>query len=514
MSEKYSLEEYEGMPIGKVFIESLPVFNEDDPDEDYFIYRLLNKIHVLTRTDVISNQLLFNSGDTLQVDKLEESERILRNNPYLIDARIIPFRKCDEKIDLLVITRDIWTLEPGVKFSHTDGNSRMGIELSDNNILGTGNRFSVSYNKDDDRSSIDYLVGAHQMFGSHVDATVRYGDTSDGERKSFSLERPFYALDTRWAAGGDLFESSREDSIKSGSEETNSYRHEVNTYNLYFGLSDGLQGDDVKRWYYGLTKEEDLFSPISATEDEIPEDRMLLYPWVAYERIENLFATYRNLHYIETTEDVSLGKHIYLKLGYGGQLLDNDRSQGRYEGNYSDAYSFGEHHLFFVGAHMDGYWDEQSGAPENSIFGTNLSYIHLTDERHRWFFGFKADIGSHLDEDKELTLNNGFGMRGFPGGYERGNRRFVATVERRFYSGTHIFNLFRVGNVFFLDVGRAWQTGETGDSPILFDVGVGMRLISSKARTGNVVHLDLAVPLNERANVDSFQWTLKAYNTF
>ncbi|WP_431689408.1 hypothetical protein [Hahella sp. NBU794] len=514
LSGAYSLEEYAGAEIGQIWVEPLPVFDESDPEENNFLYRLLNKIHILTRTDVVSGQLLFKSGDRLDVDQLRESERILRKNSYLIDARIVPFRQCNGKIDLLVVTRDIWTLEPGVKFSHSDGASKVGLELSDNNIFGTGNQVSVAYNKDDDRSSVDYMFGSNHLFGTRLKTQMQYGDTSDGETKLFSLERPFYALDSRWAAGGDLHEDSVVDKIKDEGEEVNAYRHESNLYNLYFGLSDGLRRDFANRWYVGITREEDNFSAVDATRSGTPQDRALTYPWVAYERVENLFATYRNLDFIETTEDVSLGKNIYLKLGYGGDFLGNDRTQWRFNGQYSDAYSFGEHHLFFVGAHMDGYWDTEDSALENTQVGADLSYVHLTDDQHRWFFGFKADLGDNLDQDKELTLDDEFGLRGYPGGFERGDRRFLASIERRFYSTTHVFNLFRLGNVAFIDMGRAWESGDSEAPPVLFDIGLGMRLISSKARTGNVIHLDFAIPINERNKVDAFQWTLKVYDSF
>ena len=41
---------------------------------------------------------------------------------------------------------------------------------------------------------------------------------------------------------------------------------------------------------------------------------------------------------------------------------------------------------------------------------------------------------------------------------------------------------------------------------MLQDVGLGLRLGSSRSSSGAMVHLDLAYPLDRREGIDSLQW--------
>jgi hypothetical protein len=47
-----------------------------------------NKVHVTSKDFLIRNQLLFKKNDSLDALKLSETERVLRQAPYLTDARI------------------------------------------------------------------------------------------------------------------------------------------------------------------------------------------------------------------------------------------------------------------------------------------------------------------------------------------------------------------------------------------------------------------------------------------
>ncbi|MFT5484355.1 MAG: hypothetical protein ACI9GW_003020 [Halieaceae bacterium] len=72
----------------------------------------------------------------------------------------------------------------------------------------------------------------------------------------------------------------------------------------------------------------------------------------------------------------------------------------------------------------------------------------------------------------------------------------------------------RVGAAAFIDVGRAWFSGEDNGSNggVLTNVDIGLRLSSSRAEKGRMLHIDLAVPFNKDDDVDDVQLlvTLKA----
>jgi outer membrane protein assembly factor BamA len=90
----------------------------------------------------------------------------------------------------------------------------------------------------------------------------------------------------------------------------------------------------------------------------------------------------------------------------------------------------------------------------------------------------------------------------------------VFTIERRYFSDIHIFNLLRLGAVVFFDMGKAWGLEQYGNSPTLSNVGIGLRLSSSKVKIGNVVHIDVATPTSAKNGLDKYQLTIGAQQKF
>jgi hypothetical protein len=83
---------FEGAVIGKIVLEKGDVFDLSNPDENKSLYRLANRWHIITKDNVIQQQLLFKSGETYSQRQIDESARILRKNAFLYDATIKPIR--------------------------------------------------------------------------------------------------------------------------------------------------------------------------------------------------------------------------------------------------------------------------------------------------------------------------------------------------------------------------------------------------------------------------------------
>ena len=100
--------------IGEIRFDARDLFDTEASDEDTQVSRLANRLHVTTRQGTIEDQLLFKSGDLYQPHLLEESARILRDTRYLRDAQVRPVAYHDGVVDIEVLTRDTWSLDPGV----------------------------------------------------------------------------------------------------------------------------------------------------------------------------------------------------------------------------------------------------------------------------------------------------------------------------------------------------------------------------------------------------------------
>ena len=78
------------------------------------------------------------------------------------------------------------------------------------------------------------------------------------------------------------------------------------------------------------------------------------------------------------------------------------------------------------------------------------------------------------------------------------NWRALLTLEQRVYTDWYPFRLFRVGGAIFFDVGRAWKgANQNAMNPgWLTDAGVGLRLALDRTAFANVLHIDVAAPLD------------------
>jgi len=114
----------EGVLIGEIRIYAGDVFDSERPDENRFIYRLANRLHVETREGTVKRLLLFKVGDPFSEQAIAESERLLRQRRAFFDAQIRPVRLKRGKVVIEVRTRDIWSLRPTIEFGRSGGRNR------------------------------------------------------------------------------------------------------------------------------------------------------------------------------------------------------------------------------------------------------------------------------------------------------------------------------------------------------------------------------------------------------
>src|SRR5262245_37419126 len=157
-----------GAVVGTITIQAGSIFDTDDPKENTWIFRAADKLHMTTRERVIRRQLTFAEGDRYSRRTLDESERHLRHNGYLYDAKIRPVRYDGSAVDLVVETRDVWTLRPGAGFGRSGGVNRFHFGLHDANFLGLGKSVMLEYVSGIDRSGtlVNYLDPA--LGGTHA----------------------------------------------------------------------------------------------------------------------------------------------------------------------------------------------------------------------------------------------------------------------------------------------------------------------------------------------------------
>ncbi len=504
----------EGKRIRHIHFNSLSIFDKDNPRENNRLYMFLNKLHVNTRPKVIEAQLLFEEGEALDVSRVEESERILRKRPYLTNAYILPLNICQDQVDLVVITQDAWALEPQFSVSKESEGTNSGFAISDGNILGSGNSLTVGYEENAQRNLVNYDFRNPHIFNSQIAVKLYYADTSDGRDTIVDVSHPFYSLQTPWSAGLYTQDVTQEEKIRHMDMEINQFQHQSMNNQVYFGFASEITDTYTRRWLFGFSNEEDNFYPTLETQQSVPLARKAVYPWVEFQLLENRFGVFKNVNQIQRPEDIALGQNFTFRLGYGGTAFDNTNDVIRYIGSYTNIAEVSKHHILEAGLTLDGRHYASLDKVSTAVASFSINYNYFQDEKRRWYMGLRYDIGQDLAQYEELTLGDITGLRGYPTDFQRGDESYVFTVEHRYFSDLHIFNLMRVGAVAFVDVGKAWGIEEYGYSPLLSNFGVGLRLSSSKVRIGNVVHVDIATPLSARDGVDKYQLTIGAKQRF
>jgi hypothetical protein len=504
----------QGKKIRNINYLQLNVFDENDPDENNSIYRFLNWLHIKTKPAVVKSQLLFQAGDKINYLAIEETGRILRGRKYLSDAYIVPQQLCGDQVDVLVVTRDAWALEPEVSFSHRSGENQSGIGLYDGNIFGTGNSLSIGYDKNEQRNAVSYDFSNPHFMNKPVAVHLLYEDTSDGRNQEVDISHPFYSLDTPWSGGGKISDLSQIETIRSRGEVVNKFRHRDEEMTVYYGRATDINDKFTQRWLVGYTEEQNSFYPIDETLQPIPELDKASYPWIEYQYVENKFGSYINLNQIRRPEDVATGEKFILRLGMAGTNFGNPDDVLRYMALYDRFFDLGEKHIMEFEAELDGRQHLGISGLDPNLFSSSLSYHYLQNEKNRWYARAEFSIGENLPQYDELTVGGITGLRGYPIDFARGEKRYVLTLERRYFSDVHLFNLLRVGGVVFFDMGKAWGLPNESYAPLLSDVGFGLRFSSTKVRIGNVIHVDIAMPLAERSGIDKYQFIVGAEQKF
>ena len=374
----------------------------------------------------------------------------------------------------------------------------------------------LSYTDDVDRSSTSFEYLDRNVGKSWTTAFIKVADNSDGNTAVVSIVRPFYALDTRRAAGTTFLDDERVDSFYNLGDRVAEYTAETNSFNAYAGWSAGLSGSWVRRWTAGIVLDDRAFFPVPDGDlpSLVPDDRRLNYPYIAYERLEDQFETTSNRDMIGRTEDFYMGTRLSASLGWADESFGSDRDSLLY--NFSARRGFGaiKKKALILSSILRGRIDD--GESANTQLGLIARYYNQITDKRLFFTTVEGSIGDNLDLDNLVELGGNTGLRGYPLRYQTGDSKVIITAEQRYFTDWYPFKLFRVGGAIFADVGRTWGDNPVGETSLgwLKDVGFGLRLGPTRASGRDVIHIDIAFPLDGDSSIDSVQLLIQSKRRF
>lgn len=509
-----------GHQIRSININIQPIFDTSDEGQDLWLYRLANQLKISTKEDVISRDLIFKEGDSLDPDKLKESARILRTRRYLNGTTIDSTDNGDGTSDIHVNTRDVWTTLPYLKFARGGGSSDWSFGIHDSNFLGMGKRIDLIHQNLEERSG-DILRYHDPNTGWHQTSLfVRYENNSDGTVSHVNFTRPYFELNTPNAGGIDLQDIEQDNILYDIGESRGRYRQQLNSVEVFWGTKLDVQGNYIHRFNAGITSHDNTFFEVPGyTLGAIPENWDANIVWGEYQVVQDRYIEAINVRQMGEIEDINLGLQARARIGYTHANLDRLNNAVYTELSLEKAHAFNDRNVFFTNAFFRGY--ETDRGTQGGFVGGAMRYHWNNLTQGQLFVSFAGEKQIKGFAEQQMQLGGKSGLRGYPAYYQTGDQRYLVNVEQRYFGTKEWFSLFHLGAAVFYDQGRAWGNSllpqsETGS---LRNVGIGLRISPTRAMKSDVgrsyvMHIDLAKPLDGHPGIDSMQWLVNVRHEF
>jgi hypothetical protein len=476
-SSEISFLEYSGLKIRKIEIRRLnvfgsniniPDFNEPDKTE-----KLLNKTHMNTNENIIRKNLLFHEGDTISPLNLSDNERFLRELPYIDDARILVLPVSDADADIIVVTKDIYSLGGKVSLSGFDKGS---LSLFERNIFGMGHEFGIeipfdSKFTDSPGFGVNYRI--NNISRTFLNLGVHFYDGLGKKTYGFDLSRKLVSASTKYAGSisvREMFTSDDLDSLPVPAP----VKYNLQDYWLLRSFL--LDAKSVRRLILGA---------------RYTNNNVFSHPYILPDSYHNL----QKYKMFLGSLSYSVQKYYKASLVYGyGQTEDIPHgglfniTMGREINEFKKRYymgtsvslgeSFKSLGYFYSSAGFGTYFNE--GHTEQGILSLRTNFISnlsfLGRYRIRNFINVDYTRGFDRYSDEYLVYNRENGFSGFRNDSAGNSQRLTLSIESVLFSPLNFYG-FRFAVFGFADSGFLFGTNEfvsTGD--FLSAIGLGIRI--------------------------------------
>jgi outer membrane protein assembly factor BamA len=513
-------------PWGKV-VGAVRVYNEDVFAEGSRFLKFFNNFHVTTKDRAIAQEVVVTAGEIWDQEKVEETERRLRDPLWSSVVAVIPVVSTEPgKVDLLVVTRDIWSLRLNTQYqvqqrSLTD----LSIALSENNFLGTRSVVAAAFTMNQGTVATGPLFIDKNLFGQHLDFRARvdailnrdaliddFDLVREGSQSAISLSRSLWSLASEWGYGASFSHRFAINRSFRGLElrqydipETEDIEMLPHIYRIR-AWSAGVYG--VRQWgarwksqitvgYAVDSQHPTLLGSFPGTEDQrgpfirdvLPRDEVTSVPYITYGLFEPRYKKLRNVQTFELAEDTRLGIDFDVSYGVGVRFLGSDAYFQR--GGASFGYGFplgGDGSIRPSVAFNTRY--QGSEFIDNTASGS----LRLITPTYLW--GRIVALGTvqtrwNDTQNRFYAIGSDSGLRGFIIDEFFGDRLARGQLEVR--TMPIPVWVLRAGAVLFYDVGSAADTFR--EMRLHHDVGIGFRMLIPQT-SRELFRFDLAFPLD------------------
>ena len=492
--------QYSGKKIRKIVIHRLNVFGADinnpasaDPNK---IENILNKTHVSTNESIIRKNLLFSEGDMITPLTLSDNERILRQLPYINDARIIVLPVSDDEADIVVYTKDVYSL--GGSYTY-HGLKKGSVSVFEKNIFGMGQEFGLDMPYDNTLPEspgfgVHYL--ANNISKSFINLNVYFLHGLGEKTYGFDLSRKLVSSKTKWAGGISvrmMYTSEDLDTLKIPAP------LKYNLQDYWLSRSFLLNKESVSRLIIGAryTNNNVFNHPVILPESFYNLQKYQLYLTSAAFSIQKYTKT--NLIYsYGRTEDIPYGALFNIT---AGREFNEFKQRTYIGGEASFARSSKTLGYFYLYGGLSTYLNKNR--TEQGVLSLGLNYfsnlITLGTARIRNFvyLQYTRGFGRYSNEYLKFFNNNGF--TGFSNDSINGTQRLAVSLESVLFSPVNFYG-FRFAFFGFTEFSFLSGTTEMlGKGYALSSIGVGIRI-----RNDNLVFNTLQIRIGYFPNPPSY----------
>lgn len=508
-------EQPDGKRLHKIYVVNLEVFSQDAG-----FLQHLNALHPTTREYITAREVLLRPGDVWDEEIVRETARELLDPILTQLVVVLPVEsEFPGTVDLLVVTRDVWSLRPNSEFEYQDGRfTKLLVSASENNFLGYRKRVGIEFDMEQGDFALGLRFQDTNLAGTRARLELsprvlfnRETGSFEGTANHAKLDYPLWSLDRSWAA---KLEAIHKDSVvrEFRGADVDVYDNpdtpQLEQVPVEYRMLDALLraeathavGEAVK---YSMTVGHELalrrpkllpefgFDDVTATafiRDQFPRNELTSAAVVRQRVFVPRYVTYRDLEQYDLPEYQQVGPDVTVELALGTKALGSDLDFLRYRVDASWLQDFGGHSYARIRATASGRHDGGKIADNQvaldlfgatpQLWGAARVVAHAAIART-----------TNVEENLDYVLGGASGLRGYEVGAFRGSSFALGNLEVR--TDPRKLWFMRVGGVAFWDVGHAADT--LGDLVLHNDVGIGLRVLAPQ--TGESIYrFDWAIP--------------------
>lgn len=476
--------------IRNININRLNVFDTTQTDW-FFAAPFINSLHVLTKEYIIKDALVFDEDEEIDIQRIYETERNLRDLDLFYDVKIDIDSIDEENYDIFITTKDKWSTQPNVLFGSGGNSENYGVRLTEYNLAGTATVISLEalYRSE---SNIGWqgtiAIAQKRLFRTELCLEASLLGHENRTQQFISINKPFRTLDTKNSYGINLKNYFGSDF----------YYYNTDTFMLLPFHERIVQG-----WYSQAWRRSDrVFATLFLEYNDVHRaDTNDIRAFdnsgkilIAFSSVsENYIKTNKLNHFL--VEDLPIG-------GWGTAIIGKTFSIGSQGISTYYVGAQGEKSYLWGNLYVFGQITGSSAFINSNGVYTYEEFLGLAFYRFTNYFLLAARVRQQTVwnwyANRQLILDNDAGLRGYAANNLQGDNRLITNLEFRLFPDFSAW-IFQVSLAAFYDGGSVWnQRVDLNNIRWHNSVGAGFRFHNTKSTSGNsIIRIDFAYNLDE-----------------